>query len=879
MSFVIDLSQPQTIHTSGGKALNLSRLIRAGVPVPGGFVVTTAAYREFVQSSGLQQVIDESLAEANSGALTDAAASDKIRAAFRARPLPADICDAIATAYRRLSGVQRVAVRSSGTSEDLSSDSFAGMHDSFLGVRDLADVLVKTVECFGSLWTERAVSYRRQAGISDVALAVVVQTMLEGIESAGVMFTVNPMTGARDVVEIDATVGLGEALVSGAVNCDHWSVDATSGRILDAKIATKLVKTVVSEHGVELVDTTLGERSQPALQAAAIERLRQLANRIVAEYDGAPQDVEFIVAGGEVFIVQARPVTTIFPQLAVPAKWTQQGRVLALSFAAVQGITAPLCPATRDIWRKTMAAVARVVASSEREPDMLFEAGERLWVNVTGMLRHTVMRPVLLKVLPAVVPGLATQLPALATETGPTSMHGTLRAIGFVASIVPHALRSLAWPEPAAVRYEAALAAGVDAFARRAATAQTASDRLALVDSVSELGQVVARQVPTVVIPSMLMMRVFAALGGDVSQLLRDLPGNVTAQHDHALFAIVEAVRADAPTRKLFDEAADGAAIVGVQLAPSVQAAVDHFVTHFGSRCTGEIDVAQPRLRETPALLFDMVKAMLPASARSPREMSADGARASQAAIEAACERASQTSWPGFAALKRFLIRAVAPRVTHLFAKRESHKFALVRAFDIARQQLLLVGDELCKSGVLERRDDIFLLHIDEARRALDSTQRDAVRALLAHNRAALLSESQRKRIPTALCSDGRFFVDRFELPAGMLDDPNVLVGEGVSNGTHEGTVRVLQRPEPAKMQQGDVLVTSGTDPSWSSCFPLIGALVTTTGGFLTHGSIVCREYGLPCVVGVHTATERLKDGMRVRVDGTRGIVQVLAAS
>jgi phosphohistidine swiveling domain-containing protein len=876
-SFVLDLAEAQTLHTSGGKALNLSRLIRAGCPVPGGFTVTTAAYQLFVQSTGLQQIIDESLSEARSGSLTDAAASDKIRAAFRACELCAEIRDAISTAYGRLSDVRRVAVRSSGTSEDLAEASFAGLHDTFLGVCDLVDVLRKTVECFSSLWTERAVSYRRQAGITDVALAVVVQTMLDDIESSGVMFTVNPMTGSRDVVEIDATIGLGEALVSGAVNCDHWSVDAATGRILEAKIGTKLVKTVVSEHGgVALVDTAPSERAQPSLQARSIERLRELAGRIAAEYDGKPQDIEWIVARGEVFIVQARAVTTVFPTLAVPASWTQSGRVFALSFAAVQGVAMPLCPATRDIWRKTLSTLARVVASNEREPDVLFEAGERLWLNVTGLLRHTVMRPVMLNVLPAVFPGLASQLPAMAAETGATSMDGTLKALRFVASIVPRALRSLASPESAASRYEAALGAGVDAFERRAASARTASERLAVVDSVAKFAELVAAHLPAVVIPSMLMMRVFAALGGDVSQLLRSLPGNVTAQHDVALFEIVEAVRADAPTRALFDGAADGAALVGVPLAPSVQAAIDQFVARFGSRCTGEIDIAQPRLRETPALLFDMVKAMLPATSRSPRDMSADGARASQAAVEAACERASQTSWPVLATLKCALIRAVAPRVTHLFGKRESHKSAIVRVLDIARRQLLTVGDELCGSGALERREDIFMLRIDDARRALDPTQRDATRALAARNRAALVDESQRKQIPSALCSDGRFFVDRFELPAGMLDDPNVLVGSGVSNGVHEGTVRVLQRPEPTKMQHGDVLVVLGTDPSWSALFPIIGALVTETGGFLTHGSIVSREYGLPCVVGVHSATQRLKDGMRVRVNGTTGVVQIL---
>jgi phosphohistidine swiveling domain-containing protein len=890
-SLIVGLNEEFSLSVGGGKAVNLSKLTRGQLPVPRGFVLTTSAYRHFVASSDkLTQVITNTLLDVEHGRTASAEASTTIRAAFAATPMTTTLSVALKQAYVRLIewGVRRVAVRSSATAEDLDGMSFAGLHDTFLGVLDVDALEEKTIACFASLWNDRAIAYRATHRVrhDDVALAVVVQEMVDDIAAAGVMFTVDVMTGARDVVVIDATLGLGEALVSGLVNCDHVVVDARTGVVREQKIGDKLLKIVVNESGGVLqVPTTAVERASLSISSAAVAQLTTFAKQILSIYNDEPQDIEWLVTrDGVVHVLQARPVTTVFPALHVPPRWLAAGPVVALSFASVQGVLTPFRPLSRDVWRHCASKIWRRL-SSEPEQQAILECGERLWINVTGALRVPFTRRLAIGALPNVLPGLAGQLPAMAEMVGQdsttTSFSSALKLLGFAGGIVPGALYSLAWPVPAAGEYERRLAAMVDDFKKKSDAAQNIAERLDLFDALGDGAATVLGSAPTVVVPALACMKALTHLfGGDAEasnlsvQLLRDLPGNVTAEGNEALFAVVEAIRADPVTLARFTDAPSGT-LSTIPLPPPAQRALDDFMQRFGCRCTGEIDLAMPRYREQPEVVLALVKVMLPAVVRSPQALSAEGVAAARAALERGCERATAASWTSAtAAMNRRLIHALALRLRFLFGKRESHKLALVRVMDLLRQQMLTVGDELHRRGVLSSVDDVFLLHVADLRRALVPAERDAIRELLENNRQLYARELQRKQVPAAIASDGRFFVERSATAA--IADANTLVGTGVSLGVHEGTVRVLSHPDPSKVALGDVLVVGGTDPSWSALFSIIGALVTETGGFLTHGSIVSREYGIPCVVGVDSATTRLRDGMRVRVDGTDGVIRII---
>ena len=314
MTLVRFFEDPTTLDEAGGKAVNLSRLTRAGFPVPPGFTVTTEAFRVAVHERGLRDRVDSALADAHpddAGSVDEA--SRQIRAAFAdtsaTTVLTEPVARAVLDAYRKLGGGP-VAVRSSATAEDLPDLSFAGQQDTLLGVSDEDGLLDAVVACWSSLWTARAITYRRRAGIADesAALAVAVQRMVPA-DTAGVLFTANPLTGHRGQMAIDATFGLGEALVSGLVEPDHYVADAATGRVLERTLGAKAVVTAsLTDGGVETRDSDRG--AEATLSDSDVRALLDLGRRVQDEY-GTPQDIEWAIAGGELYVLQSRPVTTL----------------------------------------------------------------------------------------------------------------------------------------------------------------------------------------------------------------------------------------------------------------------------------------------------------------------------------------------------------------------------------------------------------------------------------------------------------------------------------------------------------------------------------------------------------------------------------------
>jgi len=341
-SWVLPLRAPAvTLAHAGGKGVNLGVMLRAGLPVPAGFVVTTDSYRAFVAANALAPLIETQWQRIVSGdpAALDAASSI-LRTAFAEASAPSEVAAAISSAYHDLGRAMPVAVRSSATAEDLPDASFAGQQDTYLNVIGESALLDAVKHCWGSLWTARAMAYRVRRGIApdQVSLAVVVQKMVAA-DAAGVMFTVNPLTGARDEVVINAAWGLGEALVAGRVTPDTITVDKATGRIKQVEIGEKLVMTAVTDGGVAEVAVDEARRNEAALQPAHVSALAALGVTL-EELFGAAQDVEWVVAQGELVLLQSRPVTSVaapvappgddaWPELAdLPAQpfdfWTQQ---------------------------------------------------------------------------------------------------------------------------------------------------------------------------------------------------------------------------------------------------------------------------------------------------------------------------------------------------------------------------------------------------------------------------------------------------------------------------------------------------------------------------------------------------------------------------
>lgn len=337
-------SSDATLAVVGGKGANLSRLTRAGFPVPPGFLITTGAYRAFVQANDLQAQI---VALASERANTSEDRSAAIRGLFEQGRIPLEVAATIQSAYAELlhtSGVSRpVAVRSSATAEDLPGASFAGQQDTYLNVRGEQAVLDAVQRCWASLWTARALEYRTRQGIdpSTVSLAVVVQVMVPA-KASGILFTANPINGSRDEIVLDAAWGLGEAIVGGLVTPDHIVADKASGAIRQIAISDKAVMTVPTATGTEEREVTDSKRHEPVLNAAQVAELAKLGAAIEMHY-GAPQDIEWCLADSTFYVVQARPITTLPPE---PFRWESPvpGAKWLKDIQAAEWATEPLSP-------------------------------------------------------------------------------------------------------------------------------------------------------------------------------------------------------------------------------------------------------------------------------------------------------------------------------------------------------------------------------------------------------------------------------------------------------------------------------------------------------------------------------------------------------
>ncbi len=899
----LDLAQ------GGGKAVNLGRMTRSGLPVPEGFVLTTAAYRRAVSGGGLQERIEAALAEGELGTQSNPsdphdvgdparaeAAARSIRAAFRATPVPEEVAEAVRAAYERL-GCGPVAVRSSATAEDLPELSFAGQQDTYLGIVGEQALLAAVRDCWSSLWTARAIVYRRRNLVPDdaAALAVVVQRLVPA-DVSGVLFTANPLTGHRGEMVIDATFGLGEALVSGQVEPDHYVADAATGRVTSRTLGAKSVATLADATGAVTTENRQAATAF-ALTDEQVATLVALGRRVQAEY-AAPQDIEWAFHHGSVHLLQTRDITSLYP---VPQGASPES--VWLSFGAVQGMLTPITPLGRDGIRTIISGGAAIFGRTV-DPSTnpyLGEAGERLWVRLDRALRNPVGRRGLPVFLGFVDPSAGAIATALLDEPGlaPSPRRAVLPTLGHVARLarlaIPRTVAALARPTRARDRFDAAIVGLVAQARAREAAAATEPDpvrRLAARGRALRVGlsgafPAVLPGAAPLVVPSVVMLRVISELtdptpeGHGVSpvvmEVTRGIPRNPTTEMDLALWEVAEAISADpesvAAFRTLIPAELAARQLSGRLPAPA-QAALGRFLAAYGMRGVGEIDLGRPRWRDDPADLMHTLQSYLdlPAAA-APPAVFRRGEQAAQAAVGRLVTRAAGMPRGH---LRARVVRFLASRVRALAGGREQPKFAVVQLMGVAREGLLASGADLVELGALDQPQDVFFLRLGEITDLAESDLA-GLRGIVAERRAAWAAEWRRARVPRVLLGDGRAFyegvgrrADAAELP------PGTLVGSPVSPGVVEGRVRVVRDPAQAGLQPGEILVCLGTDPAWTPLFLTAGGLVTEVGGMMTHGSVVAREYGIPGVVGVDAATTRLHTGQRVRLDGSAGTIEPL---
>jgi phosphoenolpyruvate synthase/pyruvate phosphate dikinase len=854
MGYVLDFQEIDHTHDAivGGKGALLAELSRIeGIRVPAGFCVTTDAFQRILAQA---PSLDDRLGRLSRLAAADREAiqalSAEIRRALEGSAIPEDLVAAITRSVARLGEQAAYAVRSSATAEDLPTASFAGQQDTYLNVVGPAAILQHVSRCWASLFTERAVTYRLRNGFDHrkVHMAVVVQQMVFP-QAAGILFTADPVTSHRKITTVEASFGLGEALVAGLVNPDVYKV--RDGEVVAKAVATRQRAIHASPAGgTQELAIEPEHQEQPALTDAQVVRLAQLGRRIEAHF-GRPQDIEWCLVGDGFQIVQSRPITTLFP---IPAAGDQENHVY-VSVGHQQMMTDPMKPLGLSLWQLTT-------------PRPMSEAGGRLFVDVTRELA----------------------LPA--SRTGP------LEALGRSDPLIGDALQTIrergdfirSLPEmdpPAPIETDPAIVteligrnqASIAALKREIRTKSGAALLDFILEDIQELKRILfdprSHQVFMAAMEATWWLgeQLQAWLGetNAADTLSQSVPHNVTSEMGLALLDVADVIRPHPDVVAFLQHVEDEGFLDELaKLAGGREArdAIRAYLVTYGMRCVGEIDITRPRWSERPTTLVPIILANIrnfePGAGKRRFEQGRQEAWQKERELLARL-RALPDGDRKAEETKRMI-----DRVRTFIGYREYPKYGMVSRYFVYKQALLEEAERLFQAHVLREQEDIFYLRLQELHDVVRTHHLDD--QIIRQRKDAFRSYGALTP-PRVLTSDGEVIAGTYrrdDLPAGAL------VGLPVSAGTVEGRARVILDIAQADLEPGDILVTAYTDPSWTPLFVAITGLVTEVGGLMTHGAVIAREYGLPAVVGVQNATRLIRDGQRIRVHGTDGYVEVL---
>ena len=861
-----------SLPLAGGKGANLGELLKCdGIRVPPGFCVTTEAFRIILQAGLEAQGFFAELERLEAGDGDSVAAlGRRIRQYIEETPIPAAFMNQLREALEEFGRDEAYAVRSSATAEDLPQASFAGQQDTYLNIQGIDDLAQHIRKCWASLFTDRAIVYRIKNRVDHrkVLLAVVVQRMISP-EASGIMFTADPVRGNRNVVSIDAGFGLGEALVSGKVNADLYKV--RKGRIIKKQIGAKRLA-VFSRPGAGTLEQELPEylQTRPALSDEQLLKLAELGKTIERHF-GAAQDIEWCLADGVFYIVQSRPITTLYP---LPEVEDDRPRVW-LSFGHMQMMTDPILPLGMSIIKRLMPPNYEMAAS-----------GGRLYLNFSEYLTGRIGR-VMAKsfgktdlLMNSAIAELLKRRDFVAAlkENGQRRGYGQLKKM--MVPMIAGTLGNMTIGTPGEALpqlRQSTMAIVTEVRSRLEQLSGEAKLQFIQEQAGMTMGRLMAEMMPSIAAAFFaldLITRLSRRWLGDVPELAdlaKSPPGNVTSEMGLALGDLADVVREHPAVVSHLRQAEENTFWSGLAACEGggvTRLALMDFLHQYGMRCPGEIDLTRPRWREQPTQLIPAILSHIQSMAPGEhRRKFAAGEEAAAAAGETLLARLEKTS--GGAVKARIMARLI--RVYRaLIGLREFPKYFMIALFDVFKQALLEEAEELVRAGALRQAEDSHYLSLEELAEAVRSGRVDEE---LIAARKEKYREYERLNPPRLMTSEGEVLSGTYE---GQDAPEGALLGTPVSAGVIEGRARVIVQPEEGSLAKGDILVAPFTDPGWTPFFASASGLVTEIGGQMTHGSVIAREYGIPAVVGVEEATKRIQDGQWIRVNGSEGYVEVL---
>ncbi|MCP5066404.1 MAG: hypothetical protein GY946_07540 [bacterium] len=896
-----------SIPIVGGKGANLGELARAGLPVPRAFIVSTLAYRRFIEANSLLGPILTLLEGLDyHDAAEIAHRGSGIREMILAADTPSDIDGDIRTAYGeledRLGKNVRVSVRSSATAEDLPGMSFAGQHDTYLNIHG-ANALVDHVKrCWASLWTDRALSYRHQQGFrnEEVLLAVVVQEMFPS-EVSGVMFTANPVTSNPKEIFLNSSWGLGEAIVSGKVNPDQYVVDKDSLAIKDRTIPDKLVMTVGNEagQGSAEVEVPSDDRSVEALTDERIKELSQIGIRIEEHY-GFPQDIEWGYAKGRFAILQSREVTAADIDLhegmeawQTPdalAELTKERWVWSRAYSdeLQTGPSTPLMYTFAQPHRIKTKLLALEFAgiddfagyAADNYEDMpLFRwYGARAYYN-TSLEKEwiRIFIPPFARDETALLPFPEDQREEI--RNMPFDWFKFLRML--VRLEFKHPTRSLlgstqylydhfeSWVERANAVWDDYDIESAGSIGELFLTLLRGREGNELDENVALPFNFYLYVLPHGLRKLCEMWcddedaRLFGALvagqktpTGDQNAAIWELSRKIKQSP-----VLMELMKKDDP-KEILDSLADS------EDGRSFSTDFEQFLADYGHRGADERDPFHFRWRQKPEKVFPALKPLLTlGKEESPTALEE---RLGRRMIEAKDECLRKVRKQPVGSLKAAFFKWYLELVQDYFYYRDWERFQNDRDGMHFRPLLTKVGRILTERGQLAHEEDVFFLGIQEVMLADSGALSAKDVAIRVRARRRVYDKYTHREPPKYIRGWEKF--DDLQLP----DDGRGLRGTAASSGSVTGRARVCRSlGEIGRIEKGDILITVATDPAWTTVFSVIGGVVVETGGVVSHAVMISREYGMPCVANLARACDAIPDGHMITVDGSSGRVVV----
>jgi len=850
----------------GGKGANLGELSKVeGIPVPEGFCVTTKAYKMITgNNEELNGLLDELLHLRVEDREKVGEVSKKVRMVIERISISKDIAEEIVGYLTKFGEKDAYAIRSSATAEDLPTASFAGQQDTYLNIIGKEKVLKHISKCWASLFTERAVIYRLQNGLDHrkIHMSVVVQKMVFP-QAAGILFTADPVTSNRKVLSIDASFGLGEALVSGLVNADIYKV--RNGKVIDKKISTKkLAICALKDGGTKEQEIEPEMQNRQTLMDEQILSLSRMGRKI-EEHFGYPQDIEWCLADDTFYIVQSRPITTLYP---IPAANDQENHAY-VSVGHQQMMTDPMKPLGISFFLLTTTAP-------------MCKAGGRLFIDVTHHLASPFTREILLNSLgqsdPLIKDALMTiiergdfikSLPNDKKELSPNKSNKGMPSFESQIENDPTIVSNLIKSNQTSIEeleQNIQKLSGSDLFdfiledlqqlKKILFDPQSLGIIMAAIDASSWINE---------------KMKEWLGEKNVADTLSQSVPNNITSKMGLELLDVADVIR---PYQEVIDYLQNVKddnfldELVKFDGGQATQDAILSYLNKYGMRCVGEIDITKTRWSEKPITLVPIILSNI--RNFEPNAGNRKFEQGRQEALKKEQELLDRLKQLPDGEQKSKETKRMIDLIRNFIGFREYPKYGMINRYFLYKQALLKEAEQLVQVGVIHEKEDIYYLTFEELREVVRTNKLDYQIISKGQDEYKLYEKLTPPRVIT---SDGEIIAGEYKrenLPTGTI------VGLPVSSGVIEGRARVILNIQDADLEDGDILVTSFTDPSWTPLFVSIKGLVTEVGGLMTHGAVIAREYGLPAVVGVENATKLIIDGKRIRVHGTEGYVEIL---